>query len=200
MADDYSTFDFRRGNRPSDLTGLRFGRRVVTGRAESKRDRRTRWHYICDCGYRGIAYGQGFKLSPMCRSCTQKKAKPARRKRPYEATYNIFKGRAKYPVEITYEQFLELTKQRECHYCGAAVAWQEYRHHGEGGTGSNLDRKDSAGPYSMENVVVCCGRCNYAKNKHFTYEEWKALGDVIRGWRALALLQEELEAGRTIVR
>jgi 5-methylcytosine-specific restriction endonuclease McrA len=70
----------------------------------------------------------------------------------------------------------------------------EYRKRNGGGTGSFLDRKDSSKPYEMENIVVCCVRCNKAKNTHFTYEEWKELGTVIRKWRALALLQKEIES------
>ena len=51
-------------------------------------------------------------------------------------------------------------------------------------------------PYYMDNVVVCCGRCNYAKNDHFSYGEWKQIGALIRSWRALALLEKELEAAQ----
>jgi hypothetical protein len=58
----------------------------------------------------------------------------------------------------------------------------EYRRAG-GGTASNLDRKDSAKPYEMGNIVVCCRRCNYAKNTFFTYDEWKQIGTLIRSWK-----------------
>jgi hypothetical protein len=58
--------------------------------------------------------------------------------------------------------------------------------------GSNLDRKDSSGAYEASNVVPCCRRCNYGKNNMFTYEEWMAIGQVIRSWS----LQTELENER----
>lgn len=70
---------------------------------------------------------------------------------------------------------------------------------------SNLDRKDNSRGYDIDNVVVCCGRCNYAKGSHFTHDEWKKIGIVIKGFkkreyvitprsgRALELLQREID-------
>ena len=147
--------------------------------------------------------------------CAYKGVRLNRRKRPFEATYNAFAKRARYPITITYEQFFELTKIKECHYCGRPIYWQEYRNSLDtnkklGGNGSNLDRIDNDKPYTTDNVVVCCGRCNYAKGSHFTYDEWKQLGTIIKSWgnsrsykitpqsrmgrkTKLAMLQKDLE-------
>jgi hypothetical protein len=35
-----------------------------------------------------------------------------------------------------------------------------------------LDRKDNALGYSVDNCVVCCHRCNDAKSNGYDYEEW----------------------------
>jgi dATP/dGTP diphosphohydrolase, N-terminal len=152
-----------------------------------------RWLVRCDCG-REFECGDA-NHDPMwfglCASCGQATPKPSRRKRPFEAQYNAFVGKAKRPgrssravrhqVFITYEEFAELAKQKECHYCGAPVIWCEY---GRNSTASNLDRKDSRLPYTLDNVVVCCKRCNIGKNRWFSYEEWKQIGSLIRDWYA----------------
>ena len=46
-----------------DLTGQRFERLVVTGRApnKSEKDTNARWHCKCDCGRMCIAYGQDLR-------------------------------------------------------------------------------------------------------------------------------------------
>lgn len=38
--------------------------------------------------------------------------------------------------------------------------------------GYHLDRKNTNNPYSLENCVVCCNRCNYGKSNMFSYDEW----------------------------
>lgn len=63
------------------------------------------------------------------------------------------------PVELTYEEYYELVKDWTCHYDRAPLS------------GYGLDRKDSGGPYSFENCVPCCARCNYTKSDKLSYEE-----------------------------
>lgn len=152
-----------------------------------------RWLVRCDCGqefecgdanHKTIWFGR-------CRSCSQAKPKPSRRKRPYEALYNALVGKTKrrgrsakavrHEVLITYDDFVSLSHEKECHYCGAPVVWQEYSIRGGA---SNLDRKDSRLPYTMDNVVVCCKRCNIGKNRFFSYDEWKQIGALIKNWYA----------------
>jgi hypothetical protein len=192
-----------------DLIGQRFGNRVVIGPAPQVGDRKM-WAVRCDCGHESNALPQNLRKTTSCMWCAHKGERPYRRKRPFEGQYNIFKNRARYKVDITYDQYAELAKQNECHYCGSPVRWSEYRRKNRsGGSGSNLDRKDYKGDYTMDNVTVCCGRCNYAKGTHFSYDEWKKIGNLIRSWntvsdqpitpqsgRALALLQKEIEGGR----
>lgn len=53
-----------------------------------------------------------------------------------------------------------------CHYCGdAAGNLKKSRHCPEGFAHTGIDRKDRNKPYSVENCVPCCGKCNMAKGK-----------------------------------
>lgn len=162
-----------------DLTGKRFGRRVVISRAENYKNR-VYWNVVCDCGTKSKCLSQSLERSAGCMWCSHKDDRPYRRLRPFEAQYNAFINRARFPVTISYEDYAKLANQKTCHYCGSQILWSSYRHeHKGGGCGSNLDRKDYRYGYTLENVAVCCGRCNYAKGTHFSYEEWKMIGSLI---------------------
>ena|ERR1035437_1262259 len=167
-----------------DLTGQTIGRRTVMGRA-LKTDRRTYWIVKCSCGSIGKCRADG--IHRPCHKCGRAKEQPKLRLRPFEARYNAWTKRAKkrYPVILTYEQFLILTEVNTCHYCTAPICWSEYLNKTKAGRqhGSNLDRKDSSKGYEVENVVVCCWRCNCGKSNLFTYDEWLQLAKVIRSWK-----------------
>lgn len=171
-----------KGPLPEDFTGKKIGKRFVIGPAPREGCNRPRWRVRCDCGNEYSCLSQDVRRGKGCIMCGHKGDRPWRRKRPYESSLNALKGRTEHPVLITYEEFVSLASQKECHYCGADVHWQKHRTRKKEGSGSNLDRKDSKGPYSMDNVVVCCGRCNYGKNRWFTYDEWVQIGAVIRTW------------------
>ena len=178
-----------------DVTGQRFGKRVVLGAAPPAKDR-ARWRFVCDCGYSATCLRQDLLRMGPCLMCGHKGPRPWQRKRPFEAQYNALVTRARHPVEITYEQFAGLSATKECHYCGAGIFWAEYRGaDGRKSTASNLDRIDHTKPYRLDNVVICCLRCNFAKNTHFTYDEWKQLGALIRSW-ALGAPQSQAEGLR----
>ena len=51
-----------------DLTGRRFGRLVVTDRAENTKEGRARWVCLCDCGKTSVKQGK-LLLNGHCRSC-----------------------------------------------------------------------------------------------------------------------------------
>lgn len=191
----------------NNLTGRVFGNNTVIDIGYPKKHGKNGWLVKCSCGHIRNLLAWELRKGNKCVWCSHKEPRPYLRLRPYEAQYNIFVGRARFPVEITYEQFAELAQQKHCHYCGADVIWSEYRRADKrGGGGSNLDRKDYRLGYKLNNVVVCCGRCNYAKGTHFSYEEWKEIGLLIKKWGkqpvqpltpvsgiAMALLEKELE-------
>lgn len=108
-------------------------------------------------------------------------------KRPYEALFNLLIHAAKHrgiPADLTYEQFLIFTSITSCHYCGEVVSWKKYDVSRRGHR-YNLDRKDNGAPYTSDNLVVCCKRCNYAKGRWFSYEEWMAMTAALRSLKCL---------------
>lgn len=106
--------------------------------------------------------------------------------KPYEALYRLFLREAKRSKRfegLTYKQFLAFTKKLKCHYCGAPLKWARHST-GKNGGSYNLDRKDNSRGYFKNNCVACCGRCNRAKSRYFTYSEWKQIGELIKKWRS----------------
>lgn len=104
--------------------------------------------------------------------------------RHYALPYKRLYGRLKYdaerrgiPVNLTYEQYLEYTKEKHCHYCGQELRWVP---HGTGGVSINIDRKNNDLGYSKRNCVASCPRCNQSKRELFSYKEWYAMTEVLR--------------------
>ena len=165
-------------NNMADLTGQRFGNRVVVRKAEPKNGRNG-WVVLCDCGTTSQVLTQALTRTKKCRNCCHKGERPNRRKRPYESRYNNFLKRARFKVFISYEDYAEIAKNKKCHYCDAALEWEPF---GRASGGCNLDRKDFKLGYKLDNVVPCCARCNYAKGTHFSYAEWLEIAQVIKKW------------------
>ena len=166
---------------------LKFGMRTVLKVLGKRKTGSTKgrpvWLVRCDCGREFECLTQDLKRKggAGCLFCVHKGDRLYRRKRPYEYRYNAMVNRARHPFLITYEEFFEFTKIKECHYCGDAIEWG-LAFGRKRPSGLNLDRKDSNLPYQVGNLVVACRRCNYGKNNFFTYEEWLQLGQLIRSW------------------
>lgn len=160
-----------------NLSGRVFGKITVLKPLKKFTSRR-KWRCKCVCGKefdrRGSVLLTG--KSPGCRSCNN-----GYKKRPFESLYNFLVAQAKNrtTVRLTYEEYLSFTKKKNCHYCGVALNWKP---HANSSRGHKLDRKDNSIGYTKGNCVVCCPRCNWAKSDHFTYDEWKQIGNLIRGW------------------
>lgn len=71
--------------------------------------------------------------------------------------------------KISFQEHINLVSN-SCAYCNSELS--KY--------GIGLDRKNNNQGYIIENVVPCCVRCNRVKNKYFTFEEFKILGNVIK--------------------
>lgn len=115
-----------------------------------------------------------------CESCCQ-------RGLPYEATYNELVnryGRHKHEINLTYLEFLEFTKIKNCHYCHKDLEWKPFtKINGEdveGGRAYKLDRKDNDLSYSPENCVTCCWKCNVTKGNRYTYELYYEMAAPLR--------------------
>ena len=76
------------------------------------------------------------------------------------------------------KDFVKFTCEKTCHYCGAELMWNAIGRQHRGGT--NLDRKNNALGYSVDNCVVCCGSCNRTKGDRYTYEEFLILSHGLR--------------------
>ena len=69
---------------------------------------------------------------------------------------------------LTTKDIKNIYSSKKCHYCGAIE------------TRMSIDRKNNNKPYMLDNVVLCCYRCNSMKNKIFSYEEMLILGKAFR--------------------
>lgn len=112
----------------------------------------------------------------LCQSCVHQK-------RPYESLYNgLFNDHRRIPVDLTYEEYVEFTKQTTCTYCADQIPWVPY------GTVNGkfksrayfLDRRDHSKSYSKNNCVVCCTFCNRLRSTDFSYEEFLLIGKVLK--------------------
>ncbi len=71
---------------------------------------------------------------------------------------------------ITREEYAALIAS-PCYYCGLENTVE---------TGIGLDRLDNGQGYTLENVVSCCGLCNYVRADRFTPEEMLLVGRAVR--------------------
>jgi len=168
-----------------DLTGSKFSNWEVLSRNGSDTTGHPMWKCKCDCGRIATILGSNLvrKRTSECVGCYT----AHNRLRPYEALYNLLcrASKERYEVKLTYEEYLTFTSVSKCFYCGTKVTWEPHvnPHKGIRGSAYHLDRKDNSLGYSKENCVVCCPRCNRAKSNHFTYEEWRQIGKLIRTWK-----------------
>jgi hypothetical protein len=178
----------------NDLTGKRFGRLIVKNRVENKEyDSGSQLQYLClcDCGNETIVHSSALKakLTKSCGCLHKEKTIKSNSLRPYEAIYHRLLQHSKPPfrkktikVSLTYKQYVKFTKEKNCHYCNQKINWEERRGNKKS-SAYNLDRKDSNLGYSVDNCVVCCKRCNWAKSSEFSYKEWLVVGKAIQKFR-----------------
>jgi hypothetical protein len=173
-----SLMGWRRKRRHS-LAGKSFGEWTFVKRGPRTKGNKSAWYCKCSCGRRVLVdeYNVTSGSSKRCMFC-------ARLKRPFHTTYLRFIAAAKRAgrgCSISYRQFLNFTKQVNCHYCYAPILWSK---HCAGMHGNNskyyLDRKNNRRGYHKSNCVVCCTRCNYGKGAAFSYAEWRAMTAVFR--------------------
>jgi hypothetical protein len=163
------------GTKRLDLTGMRFGRLVAQTFIVNKTS--TKWTCMCDCGKivcpRSSDLRSGRTQSCGCLRRDRRIGVPgANRLRPYEAIFNRIGKAHKYPVSITYDDFLSIISSGSCHYCGTDVTIEEYT--GLKSKGAyRLDRMDNAIGYTRDNCVLCCYKCNSGKSNRFSCEQWK---------------------------
>lgn len=141
-----------------------------------------RYLYIFRCSYGNcgefirVRQDALAKSSGMCQSHSH-------RKRPYESIYNVLRRDHRGPkIELTYEEFLTLMVDTKCHYCETTILRTPFPTiKGKFiSIGHQLDRKDPNGPYSLDNCVSCCIRCNRLKSSWFNYKEFLLIGRALK--------------------
>lgn len=158
-----------------DIVNNKFGRLLVL--KQSHKDERNRMFYvcICDCGIEKIIQ-RSLIISGNTKSCgcLSKERKAATKLPNNKAEINsIILGykRQKLGYNITYSDFAKLISL-PCFYCGIENSnLKKTKNCPEGFAYNGLDRIDSNLGYTIENVVPCCFKCNYAK-RNYTKEEF----------------------------
>jgi len=170
------------------FVGKNFGDWVVAEEPKTV-DKRSITVCKCSCGKTSPVRTEHLKSgrSTNCGCIRKKRLLQANRGRPFGALYTSFLHSAasyEMPINLSYEEFVFFTKDVECHYCGEPIKWPEYAPQRTTGVKRyNLDRKDNSKGYSLENCVVCCKTCNYAKADRYSYEEWKCMTAALKRFR-----------------
>jgi 5-methylcytosine-specific restriction endonuclease McrA len=166
------------------LIGQRFGKLLVIERIPRTKEieniigkgRSAILKCLCDCGTSKLIQARGL-VSAHTKSCGC-----LCKRRPYESRYNrlmLNASKRKEFSSLTFEEYLELIKTPECHYCGDKVIINKYLK--DNVTHSyNIDRKDNNLGYTKENCVICCTQCNLTKSNKFTYNEFMMLSEGLR--------------------
>jgi hypothetical protein len=84
---------------------------------------------------------------------------------------------------LSRDEFKLLTK-KNCYYCGSAPSTVSLVNGSKHGTYiyNGVDRKNSEKSYFSDNVVSCCGRCNWMK-RNLTEEQFKNHINSIHNYR-----------------
>ena len=148
-----------------DMTGQVFGKLTVIKRTGSTRGGAAAWLCKCDCGNEAIISGGNLR-SGNTKSCGCLKTLP-RGVAAFNKVLHSLKGGAEkrgHAWYLTDEQVRHLTK-RPCYYCGIEPSQISGNGHTNGVYVYNgIDRLDNTKGYTIDNVVPCCGTCNYAKH------------------------------------
>lgn len=161
-----------------DLTGQQFGRLTVLERGPNLESlvikNRVRWWCLCSCGNK-ILVPRGSLKSGNTKSCgclnreTIKECHVTPQTRTIIICWNKYRHGARrrgIKFGLTQDQVASIIFQN-CHYCGREPEHERkvkntIMHNG-------IDRKDSDKGYTKDNVVPCCGHCNFLK-KTMDYE------------------------------
>ena len=165
-----------------DLTGKKFNRLTVVGRAPN-RGKSTMWNCKCDCGTITVvdspSIKDGHTKSCGCynRECLTLPEGEAAFNKLY-ADYRHQAERRGLAFELSKDHFHELNKLR-CIYCGVApkqvvsMPGGDYIYNG-------IDRFESDKGYVDSNCAPCCGECNQMKMDLGSVEFLKHIGRIMK--------------------
>ena len=154
--------------RGADISGQVFGDLVVQARTDRKDDRGSPlWALMCSvCGE------QNFRTAPDLRrgrsSCLAGCREMIAIQSPIRSLYGQYARNAANfgrVFDITFNWFADAITQ-DCHYCYSPPS-ATFKKEGsrEGITYNGLDRIDSSGGYTINNIVPCCKFCNFSKGQ-----------------------------------
>lgn len=166
-------------------TGNRYGRLTVIERNGKDKFGSIKWRCNCDCGNETITSGPNLRKNhtKSCGCLRKEKVRKIGKAHALlagEASFNVLINNLKQAAKrrnfewfLTKDQVRILTKQN-CHYCGIEPQQKIIHSHYCNGSYiyNGLDRVDNAKGYTIDNVIPCCGTCNYAKRK-MTVEQFK---------------------------
>lgn len=143
-------------------------------------------------------------LSYWCKECTNKRAK-VYRETPSGVYTNIKSRQAFYkrhehwrykPVKISREDFIAWyeSQQKVCHYCGIHETELSQVNDTQNTKAKRLtvDCIDNDMGYSLDNIVLACGRCNFIKNDFFTHEQMLWIGQNFVRSRWYEMLEQKV--------
>lgn len=100
---------------------------------------------------------------------------------------NLVKKKTGGGVFFSLEEFLSWRRGRErkCSYCGCDGEKLYKLNIANVRTGKRyevigVDRVNNAKPYTLDNIIPCCGPCNSVRGGILTYEEMVSLGPSLR--------------------
>jgi len=163
-----------------NLTGHRFGRLVVLGRAGTDKNAFVLWKCRCDCGkvvdrVRTPGLKKGKAKSCGCLNRERVRALHAKNANEMSALRRLYyetgasARQRELSFTLTLEVFIELVKS-DCVYCGAPPS-RVFRRTNKGGMKAHslcvvngIDRRDNQYGYETLNCVTACELCNRAKS------------------------------------
>jgi hypothetical protein len=164
-------------NKKQDITGNEYHGLTAIKYCglETQKDgtRRSVWKFRCKCGNHIYRIANVVKrLEVKSCGCSSHGFMAFNRNDYGESSYNQLYRRYKVNAlnkcrvfDVSNEEFRKITKE-DCYYCGSKpmkimkatkVCYGEYIYNG-------IDRIDSNKGYIKDNIVPCCGICNYAKS------------------------------------
>ena len=157
----------------TDIAGKTFNKLTVIEKIHRDKKHLV-WRCKCECGNESFVTSTDLIIghTKSCGKC-QDEIDLA----PFKCVYASYIRGAKrrgLSFNLTLEQFVEITSQ-DCHYCGDKPN-QKYTKKGMRGVAiyNGIDRVDNTIGYEIDNVVTCCGYCNFSKGKKTVeeFEEW----------------------------
>ena len=157
--------------RALDLTGQKFGRLTVAGRAPSlDKFKKIRWVCLCDCGKQTIVTTDllrgGHTKSCGCYrdDCRIKPGDIGSFNTMY-SSYELNARKRNHSFSLTREEFREIAK-KSCVYCGS-IPRPYYAKNRKNDVVpflcNGIDRVHNGIGYETGNCVPCCDLCNYMK-------------------------------------